>query len=67
MEIKVLADAGAVARAAAQIVAAEGRAAIAARGRFIMAVSGGRTPWEMMRALAGERLAYIFCGCLYGA
>lgn len=58
MEIKVLADAGAVARAAAQIVAAEGRAAIAARGRFIMAVSGGRTPWEMMRALAGEEVAW---------
>ena len=54
MEIKVLADAGAVAEAAARIAAAEARAAVAARGRFVMAVSGGRTPWEMLRALAGE-------------
>ena len=28
--------------------------AVAARGRFVMAVSGGRTPWQMLRALAGE-------------
>lgn len=27
---------------------------VAARGRFVMAVSGGRTPWVMLRALAGE-------------
>ena len=25
---------------------------MAARGRFVMAVSGGRTPWQMLRALA---------------
>jgi 6-phosphogluconolactonase len=27
---------------------------VAARGRFIVAVSGGHTPWLMLRALAGE-------------
>lgn len=54
MEITVLADADAVARAAAAIIAAEARAAVAARGRFIVAVSGGHTPWQMLRALAGE-------------
>lgn len=54
MEIKVLADADAVAGEAAQLIAAEARAAVAARGRFIMAVSGGRTPWQMLRALAVE-------------
>jgi 6-phosphogluconolactonase len=54
MEMKVLADAGAVAREAAAIIAAEARAAVAARGRFIVAVSGGHTPWQMLRALAGE-------------
>ena len=54
MEIKVLADADAVARAAAAIIAADARAAVAARGRFIVAVSGGHTPWQMLRALAGE-------------
>ena len=38
----------------AEIIAAEARAAVAARGRFIMAVSGGHTPWQMLRALANE-------------
>ena len=52
--ILILADADAVAKEAAKVIAAEARAAVAARGRFIMAVSGGRTPWQMLRALAGE-------------
>jgi 6-phosphogluconolactonase len=54
METEVLADAEAVARRAAAIVAAEAREAVAARGRFVVAVSGGHTPWLMLRALAGE-------------
>ncbi len=54
MKIEVLADANAVAQAAAAIIAAEARAAFAARGRFIMAVSGGDTPWQMLRLLARE-------------
>jgi 6-phosphogluconolactonase len=54
MDIRILAGADAVAREAAAIVASEARAVIAARGRFIVAVSGGRTPWQMLRALAGE-------------
>jgi 6-phosphogluconolactonase len=54
MKIEVLADADAVARRAAAIIAAEARAAVAARGRFMVAVSGGHTPWLMLRALAGE-------------
>jgi len=58
MEIRVFADADAVAREAAAVIAAEARAAVAARGRFIMAVSGGRTPWHMLRALAGEDLPW---------
>jgi 6-phosphogluconolactonase len=58
MEIKILTDADAVAREAAKIIAAEARAAAAARGRFIMAVSGGRTPWQMLRALAGEKVPW---------
>jgi 6-phosphogluconolactonase len=36
----------------------EARAAIAVRGRFIGAVSGGHTPWVMLRALAGEKVAW---------
>jgi 6-phosphogluconolactonase len=54
MEIRVFADADAVAAEAARVIAAEARAAVAARGRFVMAVSGGRTPWHMLRALADE-------------
>jgi 6-phosphogluconolactonase len=54
MEIRILADADAVAAEAAGLIAAEARAAVTARGRFVMAVSGGRTPWQMLRALAGE-------------
>jgi len=53
MKLEVLADDDAVARAAAAFIAGEARAAVAARGRFTIAVSGGRTPWVMLRALAG--------------
>lgn len=58
MNIEVLPDAESVARAAASFTAAEARAAVAARGRFIMAVSGGRTPWKMLRALADEPMPW---------
>ena len=54
MKLEAFADADSVAREAAAIVAAESRAAVAERGRFVMAVSGGRTPWLMLRALASE-------------
>ncbi len=58
MRIEALADADAVARDAAAFTAEEARAAVAARGRFIMAVSGGHTPWKMLRALADQRLPW---------
>ncbi len=54
MKTEVLSTADAVASRAAQIIASEARQAVAARGRFVMAVSGGRTPWQMLRALAHE-------------
>jgi len=54
MKIEVLADAGAVAEAAARFIAADARAAVAARGRYVVAVSGGTTPWVMLRALARQ-------------
>jgi 6-phosphogluconolactonase len=54
MDIKVLVNADAVAREAARVIAAGARMAVAARGRFVMAVSGGKTPWQMLRALADE-------------
>jgi 6-phosphogluconolactonase len=58
MKIDVLADAESVAREAAAIIATEARAAVAARGRFIMAVSGGRTPWMMLRALSNQDMPW---------
>jgi len=58
MKIEVLADAEAVARAGAALVAAEARTAVAARGRFVVAVSGGHTPWAMLRTLASEPLPW---------
>ncbi len=58
MRIQALADADAVARAGAGFTAAEARAAVAARGRFIVAISGGHTPWTMLRALADEPMPW---------
>lgn len=58
MKIEVYRDGDAVAQKAAALVAAEARAAASARGAFVMAVSGGHTPWQMLRALAGEDLPW---------
>lgn len=58
MKLEVLPDADAAARAAAALLAEEARACVAARGRFALAVSGGSTPWKMLRALAGEELPW---------
>lgn len=52
--LEVLPDVAAVAARGAARIAAAAREAVAARGRFALAVSGGRTPWAMYRALAGE-------------
>ena len=54
MKVEVFADADSVAKEAAALVAAEARSAVAERGNFVMAVSGGHTPWLMLRALARE-------------
>lgn len=58
LALNVLPDADAVAREAARVIAEEARAAVAARGRFLMAVSGGRTPWQMLRDLAQEQVPW---------
>jgi len=58
MKLEVFDDADSVARAAAATIAAAARAAIAARGRFALAVSGGHTPWIMLRALAEEDIPW---------
>jgi 6-phosphogluconolactonase len=54
MKIKVYSDAEAVALAAAQLISKEAREAFVTRGKFVMAVSGGKTPWIMLRDLARE-------------
>ena len=58
MNIDVLPDSDSVARRAAAWLAAEARVAVAARGRFTVAVSGGKTPWQMLRALANEEMPW---------
>src|SRR5208282_4697135 len=58
MKIQVLPDADTVAESAAKLIATEAAAAVTARGRFIMAVSGGHTPWQMLRALATEEVPW---------
>jgi 6-phosphogluconolactonase len=54
MRIEVFADAGSAAEGAAHFIASEAREAVAARGRFTAAFSGGHTPWLMLHALADE-------------
>lgn len=54
MKIETFADAQTVAEQAARLIAAEARSATAERGRFVFAVSGGHTPWIMLKALAKE-------------
>jgi len=58
MKVEVLGDADSVARRGAAIIAGEAREAIAKCGRFILAVSGGQTPWVMLRVLAGEKVPW---------
>ena len=58
INIEVLDTAESVAQRAAAIIAEEARNAVAARGRFLMAVSGGHTPWMMLRALGTQKLPW---------
>ncbi|HKE61800.1 MAG TPA: 6-phosphogluconolactonase [Nitrospira sp.] len=58
IKIDVLADPDVVALEAARVIADEARAAVAARGHFALAVSGGHTPWIMLRALTRERIPW---------
>jgi 6-phosphogluconolactonase len=55
-ELRVYADAGAVALALAESFVAAGRAAIAERGAFAVALSGGNTPRAAYALLAAEPL-----------
>jgi 6-phosphogluconolactonase len=58
MKLEVFDDPDSVARAASSAIAAGARTAIAARDRFTVAVSGGHTPWIMLRMLAAEDIPW---------
>src|SRR5258708_26199258 len=58
MRMEVLDTAESVAQRAAVVIAEEARKAVAARGRFVIAVSGGHTPWMMLRALASAEVPW---------
>jgi 6-phosphogluconolactonase len=58
MNIEVLADSDSVAERAASFIADYVWEAIALRGLFTMAVSGGHTPWIMLRQLAAAHVPW---------
>jgi 6-phosphogluconolactonase len=58
MNIEVFDSADSVAQRAAAIIATEASASVVARGRFLMAVSGGHTPWLMLRALGNMEIPW---------
>jgi 6-phosphogluconolactonase len=58
MKFDVFDNPESVARAGAAAIAAKAREAIAKLGRFAFAVSGGHTPWIMLRALAAEDILW---------
>lgn len=58
MREETLPDAESAARRAAQVISASARDAVAARGRFLLALSGGSSPRRMMHALASERVPW---------
>lgn len=56
----MLSDAEAAAKKGAVVIAQEARAAVAARGRFLLAVSGGKTSRIMLNALATEEIPWKY-------
>lgn len=58
MKLEIAADAETAAARAADLIAGAVRRAVAGRGRCVMAVSGGATPWRMLVMLAGRNLPW---------
>jgi len=58
MKMEVFSDVDSTAQAAAVFIAKEARTAVAARRRFVMAVSGGHTPWIMLRGLTQQAVPW---------
>jgi 6-phosphogluconolactonase len=55
-QLEVLPDAKAAAGRGAELIAEAAAQAIAERGRFALAASGGTEPWEMYRRLADQQI-----------
>ena len=58
MKIEIFTAAADVALAAARYLASVSRDAVAAQGKFVVALSGGNTPWLMLNALAQEEVPW---------
>ncbi|MFN3996462.1 6-phosphogluconolactonase [Algoriphagus sp.] len=58
MEIRTYQSANEVAKEAALYIADRIRESISRKGFFTMAISGGRTPWEMIKKLSNEDLPW---------
>lgn len=58
MKAEVLPSSEDVAHRASALIAQEGRVAARARGRFLLATSGGVTPWRMLALLADEDMPW---------
>jgi len=58
LKLEVVADPGAAAARAAELIAAAGGEAVQRHGSFSLAVSGGRTPWQMIARLADSPLPW---------
>lgn len=58
MEIERFPTAWAVARRGAALIAESARQAVAARDQFLLALSGGKSPWKMIHALAKEAVPW---------
>jgi len=60
VKVEILPDPAAVAHEAAKVIAASARDAVLTRRKFVFAVSGGRTPWQMLRELAREDVPWKY-------
>ncbi|MFN0054572.1 MAG: 6-phosphogluconolactonase [Planctomycetales bacterium] len=58
MQYEILPDSLAVGQRGAALVAQAARQAVQDRGQFLLAVSGGSTPWQMLSQLAAEALPW---------
>jgi 6-phosphogluconolactonase len=58
MNIEVFKTPDAVAQRAAAIIAAEAKATLSTYGRFVMALSGGHTPGQMLKTLAASNMPW---------